>query len=341
MYYWNLAFLLKFALQGTFTLNRSIRIRTNDHSDFEMLKSLCLDSASERQLQKRVLDQSVLLAESGNRLLATVGIDLDLKEIKGLFIDLARAPGGLGTRLIAEAERLALRFGILDLEVIPLQAHTDLLHVCGYREKTKPEKTGASTSGKGGLVLHRSFTRRQTRYSRQISQLLSVLDIAQDYGRIHRIPLQEEATSLKTIGPDLYGREQQMLPPAANAWLHMKQQAALEAVELQAVSAFRAVSYQAGILHRKLDKGLSMEEILEVSAAPGYSEHHTGKAIDITTPNYPVLEEAFETSPAFQWLTDRAAEFGFHLSFPRGNRHKVAYEPWHWAWRNEISVKRP
>ena len=76
-----------------------------------------------------------------------------------------------------------------------------------------------------------------------------------------------------------------------------------------------------------------MEAILKVSAAPGYSEHHSGCAIDVTTPGYKALEEPFETSPAFKWLSDNAEKFDFSLSYPQNNPHGVAYEPWHWAWK--------
>ncbi len=82
-----------------------------------------------------------------------------------------------------------------------------------------------------------------------------------------------------------------------------------------------------------LIKGMNIYKILEVSAAPGYSEHHSGRALDITTPGYAVLEEEFEHSPAFEWLCEHAPGFGFSLSFPRDNPHGVIYEPWHWAWR--------
>ncbi|MCJ7815900.1 MAG: D-alanyl-D-alanine carboxypeptidase family protein, partial [Xanthomonadales bacterium] len=109
--------------------------------------------------------------------------------------------------------------------------------------------------------------------------------------------------------------------------------AAGERVVLQAVSAYRSVEYQAGIISRKLEKGEGIGDILRVSAAPGYSEHHTGRAIDITTPGVAVLEEEFEDTEAFSWLTAHAGDFGFSMSFPRGNPFGVAYEPWHWAWK--------
>jgi LAS superfamily LD-carboxypeptidase LdcB len=98
---------------------------------------------------------------------------------------------------------------------------------------------------------------------------------------------------------------------------------------------YRSVDYQEKILRKKLDKGQAIDDILQVSAAPGFSEHHSGRAVDVTTPGYPVLEEVFEDSEAFTWLSEHAGTFGFRLSYPRDNRHGVAYEPWHWAWRGD------
>jgi len=171
------------------------------------------------------------------------------------------------------------------------------------------------------------------RYSNRISALLASLGIPADYGRIHKLALQTEAGKLKSIGNDVYERVQEMLPEAADAWLAMAREATKQGVELQPVSGFRSVEYQEDILRRKLDKGLNINKILEASAAPGYSEHHSGRALDITTPGYAVLEDEFEHSSAFDWLCEHASEFGFSLSFPRDNPHGVVYEPWHWAWR--------
>jgi D-alanyl-D-alanine carboxypeptidase len=123
-----------------------------------------------------------------------------------------------------------------------------------------------------------------------------------------------------------------MLSGAARALQSMQQAASGDGVEIQVVSAFRSVEYQCSIIRRKLEKGQDIEQILQVSAAPGFSEHHSGRAVDLTTPGYAVLEEEFELSEAFAWLTGRADEFRFRMSFPRGNPHGVAYEPWHWAW---------
>ncbi|WP_257386625.1 M15 family metallopeptidase [Tahibacter caeni] len=158
------------------------------------------------------------------------------------------------------------------------------------------------------------------------------LGVPADYGRSRGLRRVAEPARLAFVGHDIHARPQWLAPRAARAWLRMRQAAAIGQVELQLVSAFRSIEYQVGIIERKLARGQDMAQILEVSAAPGYSEHHSGRAIDLTTPGFAALEEEFEQSPAFRWLTHNAATFGFALSFPRGNRRRIAYEPWHWCW---------
>lgn len=163
-------------------------------------------------------------------------------------------------------------------------------------------------------------------------QAARALGVPPDYGRRHALRLQREPRALKPIGLDIHGRMQWLAPRAARAFLRMRAAAKDGGIELQVVSAFRSASYQLGILQRKHERGQAIAQILAVSAAPGYSEHHSGRALDLTTPGYPSLEEAFEQSPAFAWLARHAHGFGFRLSYPRDNRHAIAYEPWHWCW---------
>ena len=96
------------------------------------------------------------------------------------------------------------------------------------------------------------------------------------------------------------------------------------------ISGYRSHDYQLGIFERKLGRGQSIDEILAVNAAPGFSEHHSGRALDIGTPGEPPAEDTFEGTGAFAWLRDNAAADGFVLSYPRDNPHGIAYEPWHW-----------
>jgi D-alanyl-D-alanine carboxypeptidase len=158
------------------------------------------------------------------------------------------------------------------------------------------------------------------------------LGVPVDYGAVRGLVAVREPARLAYIGRDINERPQWLAARAARAYTRMRDAATADAIDLQLVSAFRSAEYQLGILRRKLERGLSIDEILRVSAAPGYSEHHSGRAVDLTTPGYAALEEEFERSPAFKWLRTNAARFGFALSFPRGNPHRIAYEPWHWCW---------
>ena len=72
-------------------------------------------------------------------------------------------------------------------------------------------------------------------------------------------------------------------------------------------------------MRAKLARGQSIDEILSVSAPPGYSEHHSGRAVDVTTDGVRPLELEFEGTAAFTWLSRHAGRFGFSLSYPRQN----------------------
>jgi D-alanyl-D-alanine carboxypeptidase len=97
------------------------------------------------------------------------------------------------------------------------------------------------------------------------------------------------------------------------------------------VSGFRSVRYQADLIRKKLAAGQDIATILKVNAAPGFSEHHTGKAVDVATPGTRPLSEEFDASAAFDWLRRNARRYGFAMPYGRGNVYGFAYEPWHWS----------
>ncbi len=151
-----------------------------------------------------------------------------------------------------------------------------------------------------------------------------------DYAESTGLELVPEPSTLAFAGRDRYRRPLWLRAGAARAWRAMRAAAAGEDVRLEAISGYRSHDYQLGIFRRKLARGQTVAEILRVNAAPGFSEHHGGLVLDISTPGEPAAEESFEATPAFAWLQARAGEFGFEMSYPRGNPHGIDYEPWHW-----------
>ncbi|MCH2050650.1 MAG: D-alanyl-D-alanine carboxypeptidase family protein [Trichodesmium sp. ALOHA_ZT_67] len=104
-------------------------------------------------------------------------------------------------------------------------------------------------------------------------------------------------------------------------------------IELVPLSGFRTVADQQYLFFEvKAERGQETSKRAEVSAPPGYSEHHTGYAIDIGDARMPEthLEVSFENTKAFQWLQENAENYGFELSFPKDNPQGISYEPWHW-----------
>jgi zinc D-Ala-D-Ala carboxypeptidase len=168
-------------------------------------------------------------------------------------------------------------------------------------------------------------------YEALVAKTLAELGIPRSYGIARGMAVHPEATDLVSVGPDLHGRERHLTPQAAERWMDLRAAALQEGVTLLLVSAFRSLEYQRQIFERKLAAGESLERILKVNVPPGYSEHHTGRAVDLTTPGCPPLVEHFETTEAFAWLARHAERFGFALSYPRDNPFGIAYEPWHWA----------
>lgn len=164
----------------------------------------------------------------------------------------------------------------------------------------------------------------------RIRAILAALDIPTALIRARSLPYCGEAEELVVaeIGDD--GREHRLTPAAAAAWQSMREAAFNDGALIRIASAFRSIDRQVEILREKLAQGISIAEILSASAPPGYSEHHTGRAVDITTDGVTPFEVEFEHTAAFGWLMANAARFGFVLSFPHGNRHGYQYEPWHW-----------
>ena len=161
--------------------------------------------------------------------------------------------------------------------------------------------------------------------------------------RLHGLGLEADAYAARTglalvaepdwlafAGHDRWRRPLWLHPTARRAWHAMREAAAGDGVVLEAISGYRSHDYQLGIFERKRARGQALEQILTVNAAPGYSEHHGGNALDIGTTNEPPAEESFERTPAFAWLQEHAGDFGFVMSYPRDNPHGIVYEPWHW-----------
>lgn len=169
----------------------------------------------------------------------------------------------------------------------------------------------------------------------KIFEALDMLGISLELIARKGLAFHPEARDLLLAETDANGKEYFLIPQAVQAWHRLKLAARQERIEMEIVSAFRSIERQIDIIQVKLDRGMPIETILTLSAPPGYSEHHTGRAIDINTPGCVATEEPFEHTDAFRWLQENAGRFGFYLSYPRGNSSGFIYEPWHWCFHED------
>lgn len=104
------------------------------------------------------------------------------------------------------------------------------------------------------------------------------------------------------------------------------------------LSAYRSPAYQLALFFVDLcqDKW-NFKKTLSYVALPGYSEHGypDQQAIDFGTYHALKLDADFEKTKEYRWLQKNASRFGFHLSFPRGNKTGVIFEPWHWHYNKK------
>jgi zinc D-Ala-D-Ala carboxypeptidase len=129
------------------------------------------------------------------------------------------------------------------------------------------------------------------------------------------------------------GSDLKMRPVAAQKFQEMQAAAQADGVSLTMISAFRDLETQEQLFFGvKEQRSQDATKRAEVSAPPGYSEHHTGYAVDLGDGNAPAtnLETDFAQTAAFRWLEQNALKYSFEMSFPLNNKQGVSYEPWHW-----------
>ena len=119
-----------------------------------------------------------------------------------------------------------------------------------------------------------------------------------------------------------------MTPATAKAYLKMKKAAADEGLSILAASTYRSVEYQKNLYNSYLNSD-PREVVDTYSARAGYSEHHTGMAIDFIG-SFGSLND-FENTPEYPWVRDNCHRYGFIIRYTAANQWITGYknEPWH------------
>ena len=128
-----------------------------------------------------------------------------------------------------------------------------------------------------------------------------------------------------------YARENMYLnKECMEAFVKMAKDAEALGYHIRAISTYRTYDYQKK-LYENYAKKDGIEKADTYSARPGFSEHHTGLAIDID--NIKLSYDNFENTNEFNWIKDNAYKYGFILRYPKDNTITgYIYEPWHYRY---------
>ena len=121
---------------------------------------------------------------------------------------------------------------------------------------------------------------------------------------------------------------------AYKAYLELKKELEAEGIYVDLDSARRSVEVQQQIMD-EFTKEYGADYAAKVVAKPGYSEHHTGLALDlyliVDGKDIVLNEDLVQYPQIWEKIHEKITKYGFILRYMEGKEHITgyAYEPWH------------
>lgn len=160
-------------------------------------------------------------------------------------------------------------------------------------------------------------------------------ELLQKYSKVYFLNEHFEPPKLEEIEDEYVydeNREHELDSRVMPYFEDMVEDAKDDDIDLWVVSAYRSFDYQSVLKGQySVTYGSGANTF---SADQGYSEHQLGTTIDFTTSGINGGLQGFDTTEAYEWLTENAHKYGFTLSYPRNNAYYI-FEPWHWRFVGE------
>lgn len=210
----------------------------------------------------------------------------------------------------------------------PIQANSNNTSIKPVMAEVESNSTDTEIVNNGEVTVENN-----TETENQATVSTTMVTESQPENVLGHLPYQEAPLNeLKPITND--GRIH-LRKKAAEKFKAMQADARRNGIILVPISGFRSVAQQEYLFFGiKEQRQQVVSKRAEVSAPPGYSEHHSGYAVDIGDGNMPAtnLSPRFDQTRAYKWLAKNAAKYSFELSFTPDNLQGISYEPWHWRY---------
>lgn len=122
--------------------------------------------------------------------------------------------------------------------------------------------------------------------------------------------------------------EQQLRQPAAAAFIKMRNAALSENLKISVASGYKSIEEQSVLYSDSLQND-ALENAERYTARPGYSEHHTGLAVDLVGTQEE--KDVFIATAEYSWIKEHCYEYGYIIRYPEGAEDITGFDaqPWH------------
>ena len=159
----------------------------------------------------------------------------------------------------------------------------------------------------------------------------------------NKIPDNYEVSLVETI--NVYGDICLVEKEAFKSYKELEKELADEGIIIKIIDAYRSIESQQEVLDMFMDT-YGKDYCDKYVAKPGYSEHHTGLAIDIVIikDNKPIIDnyELFKEEEIFKIIHSKLSKYGFILRYPKDKEGITGYgyEPWHFRFVGNKDVAK-
>ena len=163
----------------------------------------------------------------------------------------------------------------------------------------------------------------------------------------NKLPDNWESKIVLVDATNTFGDQNKVEKEAYVAFLELKEDLLKnDGIHIELDSAYRSIEDQKKTVEYFLEKK-GQEYVDQFIAVPGYSEHHTGLALDIYLVD-PDGTEIFENDDMlerveeFEKIHAKIANYGFILRYIKGKEDITGYnyEPWHLRFINDIELAK-
>jgi len=163
----------------------------------------------------------------------------------------------------------------------------------------------------------------------------------------NKLPSDWEKNVVLVNTKNAWDEDIQVEKEAYNQYKKLEKELKKEGITIVLDSTYRSVKAQQELWDEwSKDPEKGPDYVKKFVAVPGYSEHHTGLAIDICLKINGELvydnDEMIAQKEIFKKIHSKLAKYGFILRYPDGKKDKTgyAYEPWHFRYVGSEKVAK-